>query len=245
MNRSFVSEADPYMADSELSLFSYEILGLVGREGAGPHDLLRMGTRGRMLAWAGESQYYTEPKRLAKLGYLAARKEPGKTRERTVYTLTEKGLDALHEYAATVRVRCPSRATHSLRLLICDLVGEDVTRRSMATLRDDLADIHARLDDAEESAAAPAPREVPADRRRLPAAPARPPRGARRRGRTGACHDTTGAISRPRPVAATGVAARSPTASLAMRPARARGSHRRSTREESNGRSGITRLRFA
>ena len=68
------------MATTELSLFSYEILGLVGREGAGPHDLLRMAQRGRMLAWAGESQYYTEPKRLAKLGYLdgpqGARQDP-------------------------------------------------------------------------------------------------------------------------------------------------------------------------
>ena len=44
-----------------------------------------------MLDWAGESQYYVEPKRLAKLGYLAARKEPGQTHERTVYTLTDKG----------------------------------------------------------------------------------------------------------------------------------------------------------
>jgi len=57
------------MASTELSLFSYELLGLVGRRGAGPHDLLRMATSGRMLAWAGESQYYTEPKRLAKLGW--------------------------------------------------------------------------------------------------------------------------------------------------------------------------------
>src|ERR671935_756434 len=85
----------------ELSLFSYEILGLVGRGGAGPHDLLRMAQRGRILAWAGESQYYTEPKRLARLGYLETHKEPGKTRERTVYTLTAKALDALRDYART------------------------------------------------------------------------------------------------------------------------------------------------
>jgi hypothetical protein len=38
---------------------------------------------------------------LARLGYLDARREPGKTRERTVYTLTEKGLDALRAYADT------------------------------------------------------------------------------------------------------------------------------------------------
>src|SRR3989440_12983347 len=89
------------LVKSDLSLFSYEILGLVGRGGAGPHDLLRMARRGRILAWAGESQYYVEPKRLARLGYLAAHKEPGKTRERTVYALTQKGLDALRAWAQT------------------------------------------------------------------------------------------------------------------------------------------------
>src|SRR6516164_6228638 len=93
MNRSLVN--------NELSLFSYEILGLVGSGGAGAHDLLRMARHGRILDWAGESQYYTEPKRLAELGYLAARKEPGKTRERTVYTLTGKARRALAEYART------------------------------------------------------------------------------------------------------------------------------------------------
>jgi len=41
----------------ELSLFSYEILGHVGRQGAGAHDLRRLARRGRMLDWAGESQY--------------------------------------------------------------------------------------------------------------------------------------------------------------------------------------------
>lgn len=140
------------MPDRELSLFSYEVLGLVGREGAGPHDLLQMARRGRMLAWAGESRYYTEPKRLARLGYLAARKEPGRTRERTVYTLTDRGLAALRDYAETAVAFTPVKSDALLRLLICDLVGEDVTRRSMGALRDDLADVRARLDDAERSA---------------------------------------------------------------------------------------------
>src|SRR5919204_3847133 len=120
------------LVNPELTLFSYEILGLVGREGAGAHDLLRMARRGRMLAWAGESQYYTEPKRLAKLGYLAARKAPGKTRERTVYTLTDKGLEALEEYARRPVTFTPLKSDPLLRLLVCDLVGEPVTRQSMA-----------------------------------------------------------------------------------------------------------------
>ena len=124
----------------------------MGRGGAGAHDLLRLAKRGRMLAWAGESQYYTEPKRLAKLGYLSARKEPGQTRERTVYTLTEAGLEALREHARTPVRFPPVKSDPLLRLLMCDLVGEEVTRESLATLRDDIADLWWRIDAAEESA---------------------------------------------------------------------------------------------
>src|ERR671939_1777425 len=119
------------MSRDELTLFSYEILGLVGGGGAGAHDLLRMARRGRILDWAGESQYYTEPKRLAKLGYLDARKEPGRTRERTVYTLTDAGLQALREYARTPVSFTPVKSDALLRLLMCDLVGEAVTRESL------------------------------------------------------------------------------------------------------------------
>jgi len=140
------------VASTELSLFSYEILGLVGRQGASPHDLLRLAKRGRFLNWAGDSQYYTEPKRLADLGYLAARKEPGKTRERTVYTLTNKGLDALREWAKTPVTFTPLKSEPLLRLLICDLVGEEITRESLTTLREDISDLQARLDEAEAAA---------------------------------------------------------------------------------------------
>src|ERR1700739_2102258 len=129
------------MVTPELTLFSYEILGLVGREGAGPHDLLRLAKRGRFLNWAGESQYYTEPKRLAKLGYLDARKEPGKTRERTVYTLTDKGLDALREWARTPVGFTPFKSDALIRLLATDLVGEEVVREGFEALRDDLEDM--------------------------------------------------------------------------------------------------------
>jgi DNA-binding PadR family transcriptional regulator len=94
------------MSSDELTVFSYEVLGLVGSTGARPHDLRAMVRRGRMLDRAGESRYYVEPKRLARLGYLEARKEPGRTRERTVYTLTERAS----RRCATARARpCTSR----------------------------------------------------------------------------------------------------------------------------------------
>jgi DNA-binding PadR family transcriptional regulator len=137
------------LSRDELNLFSYMVLGLVGRGGAGPYDLRRMAKQGRIYDWAGESQYYVEPKRLAKLGYLEARKEPGKTGSRTVYRLTEKGLDALAEWAPTP-VRFPRLEHEALvRLLIADLVDEATVRESIGTLREDIADLAKRLDVAE------------------------------------------------------------------------------------------------
>jgi DNA-binding PadR family transcriptional regulator len=140
------------LSSPELSLFSYEILGLVGREGAGPHDLLRMARRARILDWAGESQYYVEPKRLARLGYLSASKEPGKTRERTVYTLTDKGLDALREKVRTPVRFEPVKSDFLVRLLVADLVGEEAVRENVGTLREDVADLLGRLEEQEKSA---------------------------------------------------------------------------------------------
>jgi PadR family transcriptional regulator, regulatory protein AphA len=144
MNRSFVNP--------DLTLFSYEVLGLVGRGGAGAHDLLRMAKRGRILAWAGESQYDVEPKRLARLGYLEARTEPGRTRERTVYALTDKGLDALRAWAQTPVRFTPVKSELLVRLLIADLVGEAATRKGIAPLRDEIAELLQRVRESEESA---------------------------------------------------------------------------------------------
>jgi DNA-binding PadR family transcriptional regulator len=141
------------MSTSDLSLFSYEILGLVGRTGAGTHDLRLMARRGRVLDWAGESQYYTEPKRLARLGYLESRKEPGRTRERTFYTITDKGREALREWARTPVRFTPLKSEVLVRLLIADLVGEHLTRESISTLREDIADLVARVAETEAGAA--------------------------------------------------------------------------------------------
>ena len=141
------------MSSTPLTPFSHVVLVLVGEGGAGPHDLVRMARQGRVYWDAADSQYYAEPKRLARLGYLEARKEPGMTRERTVYRLTEKGLDALRDYARTPASFTPLKSEPLLRLLIADLVGEAATRESIRALRTDLADLRARLDTSEESAA--------------------------------------------------------------------------------------------
>ena len=136
------------MSSDDLGLFSYEILALVGRGGASAHDLRRLAQEVRMVAWAGESQYYVEPKRLARLGYLEARKAPGRTRERTVYTLTGKGREAIRDYARTPARFTPFKSDALLRLLLADLGGEGATRASLAALRGELAELEAQLDAA-------------------------------------------------------------------------------------------------
>ena len=149
------------MSRPDLTVFSYMVLALVGRGGASPYELRRMARQGRIYDWAGESQYYVEPKRLARLGYLEAHQEPGRTRPRTVYALTDKGLEALREYAATPVTLTPLKSEPLLRLLIADLVGAETTRAALATLRDDLDDLRRRLDDSAAAAAELPHRERP------------------------------------------------------------------------------------
>src|SRR6476469_5568556 len=133
------------MSSNGLTPFSYAVLVLVGRGGAGPHDLVRMMRQGRIYESAAESQYYAEPKRLERLGYLKARKEPGRTHARTHYELTRKGLDALRAWMGTRPAHPQLGADPILRLLAADLVGEPAARESLLTMRTDLEDLRAGL----------------------------------------------------------------------------------------------------
>jgi PadR family transcriptional regulator AphA len=141
------------LSSDTLTPTSYAVLVLVGEGGAGPHDLVRMMRQGRIYESAAESQYYAEPKRLERLGYLKARKEPGRTRARTQYELTERGRKALRAWMEERPQHPQLRADPVLRLLAADLVGEPAVRRSLLTMRGDLADLRERLDTADEVAA--------------------------------------------------------------------------------------------
>lgn len=121
-----------------LNPFSYVILTLVGRKGAGPHDLRRNSRQGRMYWDAAASQWYAEPKRLAKLGYLDAEKLPGRTRERTHYTLTEKGRAALEEWSRTPAALPRIQNEGVVRLLGADLVPAEATLEGLRALRPQL-----------------------------------------------------------------------------------------------------------
>lgn len=133
------------MSTDHLNPFSYVILVLVGRGGAGPHDLRRNSEQGRIFWAAAPSQWYSEPKRLAKLGYLSARKEPGRTRERTHYELTEPGRAALAEWVRTPASIPRLQHENVVRLLAADLVEPDAVDEGLAGLAEDLAAVREEL----------------------------------------------------------------------------------------------------
>ncbi len=141
------------MSSDSLSPFSHVVLILVGEDGAGPHDLVRMARQGPIYSDFAESQWYAEPKRLEKLGYLRSRKEPGRTRPRTHYRLTQKGRRAIRDW-----MREPARFSRiqmepAWRLLAADLTGDEAVLESLRPLREQIADLRTRLDLGEAMAA--------------------------------------------------------------------------------------------
>jgi PadR family transcriptional regulator, regulatory protein AphA len=101
---------------------------------------------GQHAIWsASASQWYAEPKRLAELGLLHAERTPG----RTHYTLTDAGRTALREWlaepSAFTRIQCEP----IVRLLAVEYVDPEVLERSLAALREPLAESYAALDSAE------------------------------------------------------------------------------------------------
>jgi DNA-binding PadR family transcriptional regulator len=137
------------LSSPDLTFISYSVLVLVGSQGASAHDFVRMMSGGRIYHAASPSQYYAEPKRLEALGYLTSAKEPGRTRDRTVYHLTERGLDALREWMTHPAALPRLTGEPVIRLLAADLVGEAPVRASLLALREEIAELRVELAEAE------------------------------------------------------------------------------------------------
>jgi DNA-binding PadR family transcriptional regulator len=109
--------------------------------------------QGRVYWAAAESAWYAEPKRLAALGYLAAEKLPGKTRERTHYTLTARGKRALRDWIKTPASFPRIQHEAVVRVLAGDLVDDAALLQSLAGLQAELEELKAQLAAADEIAA--------------------------------------------------------------------------------------------
>jgi DNA-binding PadR family transcriptional regulator len=122
----------------DLTNVSYLTLALIGDGGASPHDLVDMHRRGARIYYAvAASRLYAEPKHLEGLGYVTSEKRPGKTRERTFYTLTAKGRAALRRWALEPPAFPRIHNEAVLKLMSGDIVGDDeLLLESLLQLRD-------------------------------------------------------------------------------------------------------------
>jgi DNA-binding PadR family transcriptional regulator len=138
------------MSTDDLKPWSYVVLALIGDGGAAPHDLVDMMRRGGPLFYAAApSQLYAEPKRLAERGYVAARKAPGRTRERTIYTLTDRGRDALRAWLAEPARFPRIQNEANIRLLAGDLIDDATIVTSLTAMRTELDELAALLAEGE------------------------------------------------------------------------------------------------
>ena len=162
------------MSSDELSMFSYRDPrpGGAGRR-RGPRPPAH-GAPGPDRRLGRQSQYYVEPK-LARLGYLDARREPG---ERASAPCARSRRRARALRPTLPRPPFTPVGDALLQLLIADLVGEAPTRASLDALREDVADTRADRGERGERPRAAASREVPAHGQRLPAGASRPPSAA-------------------------------------------------------------------
>ena len=129
---------------------SYLALTLIGDGGASPHDLVDMHRRGAQIYYAvAASRLYAEPKRLEQLGYVTSEKRPGKTRERTFYTLTEKGREALRRWALEPPAFPRMQNEAVLKLMSGDILGDDEKLlAALLKLRDEIDVEQAKRDEA-------------------------------------------------------------------------------------------------
>ena len=134
----------------DLNNVSYVTLALIGDGGASPQDLVDMNRSGGQIYYAvAASRLYAEPKRLERLGYASSEKRPGKTRERTFYTLTDKGREALRRWVLEPPALPRIQNEAVPKLLSGDILGDDEQLlASLLTLRDEIEGQQARLDEA-------------------------------------------------------------------------------------------------
>jgi DNA-binding PadR family transcriptional regulator len=106
---------------------------------------------GQIFYSVAASRLYAEPKRLERLGYVTSEKRPGKTRERTFYTLTERGREALRRWVAEPPALPRIQNEAVPKLMSGDILGDDERLlAALLTLRRELDEQEARLAVAQE-----------------------------------------------------------------------------------------------
>ena len=140
------------MQELRLSAVSYVVLGFVAWAGeATPYRLKQLvaGSVGNF--WTLQhAQLYTEPERLAKAGYLTEQRERG-GRRRKVYSITERGREALQAWRAEPTDAIPELRAPALLKLFFGADPATLAPLQIEAQRSKLAEYEAIRDSMPES----------------------------------------------------------------------------------------------
>jgi DNA-binding PadR family transcriptional regulator len=126
------------MSRHPLTTTSFAILGLLAIRPWATYDLAKLMRRSLHFFWPrAESNLYAEPKRLVSAGLAEAREEWNGDRRRTVYSITDRGREALREWLTTPPADSRVESEAHLRLLYANYGSKDDLLGAIRAIEDD------------------------------------------------------------------------------------------------------------
>jgi PadR family transcriptional regulator, regulatory protein AphA len=126
------------MSRRRLTTTSFAILGLLAVRPWATYDLAKLMRRSLHFFWPrAESNLYAEPKRLVAAGLAEAREEWNGDRRRTVYSITDRGREALREWLSTPPADARVESEAHLRLLYANYGSKDDLLSAIQSIEDD------------------------------------------------------------------------------------------------------------
>ena len=126
------------MSTRPLTPTSFAVLGLLAIQPWATYDLAKLMQRSLHFFWPrAESNLYAEPKRLVATGLAEARAEWNGDRRRTVYSITDRGREALREWLATPPADARVESEAHLRLLYANYGSVGDLLNAIQSIQDD------------------------------------------------------------------------------------------------------------
>jgi PadR family transcriptional regulator AphA len=131
----------------KLTPTSYAVLGLIDMAGsATPYDLKRAIEMSVENFWpVPHTTFYAEPERLAKAGYLSEQREEH-GRRRRIYSLTDRGREALRAWVADPHVAPPALRDEAMLKVFLGADPVPLLRARIAHHRDKLEELEGYLE---------------------------------------------------------------------------------------------------
>lgn len=137
------------MSSRRLTTTSYALLGFLAIRPWAVYELAKVMRRSLHYFWPrAESNLYAEPKRLVEAGLAEAREEWNGDRKRSVYSITDKGRDALRDWLATPSAGQRLESEPHLRFLFADYGTKENLLAAIERVETDAAELiehHAQI----------------------------------------------------------------------------------------------------